>query len=91
MITNSRRSLRRTVLSTFILLALLSGGCHRHRKTTSAPNTTDYADNLRAVVAKPQLTILRWPDYSDYHAAVTTFYDDRNYEIAWTAGPEADA
>ncbi len=66
-----------------VLVALVAGGCHRHRKTTSAPNTTDYADNLRAVVAKPQLAALRWPDYSDYHAAVTTFYDDRNYEIAW--------
>jgi murein L,D-transpeptidase YcbB/YkuD len=27
---------------------------------------------------------LRWPDYSDYKPAVTTFYDDRNNEIAWT-------
>jgi murein L,D-transpeptidase YcbB/YkuD len=80
---NPRRCLRRTALSTFVLLTLLAGGCHRHRKTTSAPNTTDYADNLRAVVAKPEVAILRWPDYSDYHAAVTTFYDDRNYEIAW--------
>ena len=83
MIANSRRSFRRTALSTLILLTLLGAGCHRHRKTTSAPNTTDYADNLRAVVAKPELPVLRWPNYSDYHAAVTTFYDDRNYEIAW--------
>jgi L,D-transpeptidase YcbB len=47
------------------------------------PNTTDYADNIRAVVEKPQLPILRWPNYADYQQAVTTFYDDRNYEIAW--------
>ena len=62
---------------------MLLGGCHRHRKTTSAPNTTDYADNIRAVVEKPQLSILRWPNYSDYQKAVQTFYDDRNYEVAW--------
>lgn len=65
-----------------MLVMLVAGGCRR-RKTTSAPNTTDYADNIRAVVSKPQLEILRWPDYSDYRSAVTTFYDDRNYEIAW--------
>jgi murein L,D-transpeptidase YcbB/YkuD len=62
---------------------LLAAGCHRHRKTTSLPNTTDYADNIRTVVAKPQLAILRWPNYSDYQPAVTGFYEDRNYEIAW--------
>jgi len=66
-----------------ILVSLFAAGCHRHRKTTSAPNTADYADNIRAAVAKPQLPILRWPNYSDYQPAVTTFYDDRNYELAW--------
>jgi len=62
---------------------MIAGGCHRHRKTTSAPNTTDYADNIRGVVAQKQLSILRWPNYSDYQLAVATFYDDRNYELAW--------
>jgi murein L,D-transpeptidase YcbB/YkuD len=61
----------------------LLAGCHRHRKTVSAPNTTDYADNIQAVVAKAQLPILHWPNYSDYQPAVHTFYDDRNFEIAW--------
>jgi murein L,D-transpeptidase YcbB/YkuD len=73
----------RPVAATLLLLALAAAGCHRHRKTTSAPNTTDYADNIRTVVASPQLAILRWPNYTDYQGAVTTFYDDRNYEIAW--------
>ena len=62
---------------------MIAGGCHRHRKTTSAPNTTDYADNIRGVVAQKQLSVLRWPNYSDYKPAVVTFYDDRNYELAW--------
>jgi murein L,D-transpeptidase YcbB/YkuD len=77
------RTLRLVAVSSLILLAVSLGGCHRRRKTTSAPNTTDYADNIHAVVAKPQLPILRWPDYSDYQQIVATFYDDRNYEIAW--------
>lgn len=79
----SRRILRQSTVSALVLLPLLMAGCHRHRKTTSAPNTADYADNLRAAVGKPKFSILRWPDYSDYQPAVAAFYDDRNYEIAW--------
>jgi murein L,D-transpeptidase YcbB/YkuD len=80
---SSRRTLQRSAIAILTLAMLFAAGCHRHRKTTSAPNTTDYADNLRAVIAKPQLPDLRWPNYSDYQPAITTFYDDRNYEIAW--------
>ena len=82
---SSRRAALGKVVCCLVFGSLLfAPGCRKHRKTTSAPNTTDYADNLRAVVAKTQLPILRWPNYSDYHQAVATFYDDRNYEIAWT-------
>lgn len=79
---STRRTLR-FATAFFLFHVLLLSGCHRHRKTTSAPNTTDYADNIRAVVDKPQLSVLRWPNYSDYQKAVQTFYDDRNYELAW--------
>jgi murein L,D-transpeptidase YcbB/YkuD len=79
------RSLRpRTALAAFTLLSLLAAaGCRHPRKSTSAPNTADYADNIQALVAKPQLAMLRWPNYSDYQPAVATFYDDRNDELAW--------
>jgi L,D-transpeptidase YcbB len=80
--TSSPRTLRRTTIAAVLLLALLAG-CHRRRKTTSAPNTTQYANNIQAVVEKQELPGLRWPDYSDYKPLVTTFYDDRNNEIAW--------
>ena len=74
---------RRTAITTLILLALLVAGCRHHRRSTSASNTADYADNIKAVLAKPQLTVLHWPNYTDYQPAVATFYDDRNYELAW--------
>jgi murein L,D-transpeptidase YcbB/YkuD len=75
----------RTLATVTLLAALLfADGCHRHRKTVSAPNTTDYADNIEAVTKSGTLSILRWPNYSDYQPAVTTFYDDRNNEVAWT-------
>jgi L,D-transpeptidase YcbB len=63
---------------------LLAGGCRKPRKTISAPNTTDYSDNIEALVALNQLSFLRWPNVSDYHSYIKTFYDDRNNEIAWT-------
>ncbi len=76
------RSLRPSVAA-LALLCLLAAGCRHTRRSTSAPNTADYADNIKTLVASPQLAILRWPNYSDYQPAVATFYDDRNYELAW--------
>ncbi len=75
---------RTLAIAALLAATVFAGGCHRHRKTTSAPNTDDFAANIQAVLAKPELTILRWPNYSDYQPLVTTFYDDRNDEIAWT-------
>ena len=34
---------------------------------------------------------LRWPNYTDYQADVKTFYDDRNYELAWSRDGHATA
>jgi murein L,D-transpeptidase YcbB/YkuD len=71
--------------STLVLAALLVvGGCKKPRKTTSVENTTDYAGNLQALVATKQLPSLKWPNFSDYQGYVTQFYNDRNYELAWS-------
>jgi murein L,D-transpeptidase YcbB/YkuD len=80
------RHYSRTIAVVLCVGALMFAvGCHRKaRKTTSAPNTTDYADNIQAVVQQKTLPMLKWPDYSDYQPAVQTFYDDRNNEVAWT-------
>jgi L,D-transpeptidase YcbB len=77
-----------------LTLLLLLSGCHRHRKSKSAPNTDAYSDNLHQLVEKKALPPekvdtskvpdLRWPDFSDYEQIIQTFYDDRNYEVAWT-------
>ena len=90
----------KTAVRTGLTLSLLSlmllpmtgcrGGWHalvakfHHRKAKSKPNTTDYADNVAQVVSSPQLAILKWANYSDYQPQVQQFYDDRNYELAWT-------
>jgi L,D-transpeptidase YcbB len=85
----------RSVCTVCVLsLLLLVSGCHRHRKSKSAPNTDAYSDNLHQLVEKKALPPekvdttkvpnLRWPDFSDYEQIIQTFYDDRNYEVAWT-------
>jgi murein L,D-transpeptidase YcbB/YkuD len=77
-----------------LTVLLLLSGCHRHRKSKSAPNTDAYSDNLHQLVEKKALPPekvdttkvpdLRWPNFSDYDSYVQTFYDDRNFEVAWT-------
>jgi murein L,D-transpeptidase YcbB/YkuD len=96
-------SLRSVGVACVLSLLLLASGCHRHRKSKSKPNTTDYADQLHQLVEKKALPPekvdttkvpnLRWPNFSDYQTIVAAFYDDRNYEVAWTrdGAPTASA
>jgi L,D-transpeptidase YcbB len=95
--------LRSTCTACVLTVLLLASGCHRHRKSKSAPNTDAYSDNLHQLVEKKALPPekvdtskvpnLRWPNFSDYDSYVQTFYDDRNFEVAWTrdAVPTATA
>ncbi|WP_353064805.1 L,D-transpeptidase family protein [Tunturibacter psychrotolerans] len=96
-------SLRSAGTMSALIVLLLVSGCHRHRKSKSQPNTTAYADKLHEMVEKKVLPPekvdttkvpnLRWPNFSDYQTIVATFYDDRNYEVAWTrdGAPTASA
>jgi L,D-transpeptidase YcbB len=87
-------SLRTVAAVCALTLLVTADGCRRHRKSKSAPNTTKYAENLQKIVEKRVLPKemldatenpnLRWPDFSDYQPIVAQFYDDRNYEVAWT-------
>jgi murein L,D-transpeptidase YcbB/YkuD len=89
-----KASLRSVGTALVLTVLLLANGCHRYRKSKSAPNTTAYSDNLHELVQKKALPPekvdttkvpnLRWPNFSDYESIVATFYDDRNYEVAWT-------
>jgi len=89
-----KASLRSVCTACALTVLLLVSGCHRHRKSKSAPNTDAYSDNLHQLIEKKALPPekvdtskvpnLRWPNFSDYEAIIQTFYDDRNYEVAWT-------
>src|ERR1700722_20171526 len=87
-------SLRSVGTAFALTVLLLASGCHRHRKSKSAPNTTAYSDTLHELVQKKALPPekvdatkvpnLRRPNFSYYQTIFATFYDDRNYEVAWT-------
>ncbi len=64
-------------------LLVVAGGCHRHRKTRSNPKSEEYADKLRPIVASKHIQVMHWPNFADFEPQVQTFYDDRNYEVAW--------
>lgn len=55
-----------------------------HRRSKSKPNTTDYADSLQQVVGSPQIALLKWSNFADDQPAVQKFYQDRDWELAWT-------
>lgn len=79
-------------------LALLSlGGCKghslsassltryfHHRKSASKANSTDFASDLQGLAGNPQLSTLKSPDYTNYQPQVGRFYENRNWEVAWT-------
>ena len=103
-VLNTKVLLRNIGAATVMTALLLAGGCNKkYRKSKSAENTTKYADNLQKIVAEKylpkdmlgsgQMQSLRWPNFSDYQSIVATFYDDRNYEVAWTrdGAPTASA
>src|ERR1700722_15043381 len=96
-------SLRSICAACTLSLLLLASGCHRHRKSKSQPNSTDYADKLHQLVEKQKLPPEkvdtrnipnpRWPNFSYFQASVAPFYYDRNFEVAWTrdGAPTASA
>ena len=85
MTTSTRRTLR-LASALFLFHVVLLSGCHRHRKTTSAPNTEDYADKGRAAA----LAIDGIPDtgwsvkggVGQPHAAVFELAEDLDIEAA---------
>jgi murein L,D-transpeptidase YcbB/YkuD len=95
-VTNVEKKIVRSGLALSLLaLALVpTTGCKggmkaflakfHHRKAKSPENTTDYADTVARITNSPRLAIMKWSNYSDYQPQVQQFYDDRNYELAWT-------
>ena len=82
---------RRFAVLSALSLVLVGSGCHPKRKTRSTPKSGEYADKLKPIVASKHLQVLHWPNFSDYEPLVQTFYDDRNFEVAWVDGNKPTA
>ena len=73
-----------TVAVCGLLVFSIATGCKRHRKTRSKENTGAYSQKIQPLVQSTKLTFLKVADVGPFQAPVQTFYDDRNYEVAWT-------
>lgn len=55
-----------------------------HRKSASKENSTDYAANMQNIAGQPQIASLKWPDITDIQPQLQQFYNDREWQLAWT-------
>ena len=55
-----------------------------HRKSKSKPNTEEYSDTLRQAVGTPRIALLKQSEFMEDQPVVQQFYDDRDWELAWT-------
>ena len=51
------------------------------KANTSSPQETD--TRIRDIIDSGELSILRWPDFSDYRAHLKRFYESSRYSPAW--------
>jgi len=80
------------VLSVFSALAFLASPLPPHRPSWNAiSNQAEVKTTVQEVVAAGKLTDLRWPDFSDYKAAVASFYEQNGYAAAWIDGAKPSA
>lgn len=66
------------------LLVFVTGCKRRGGGISLLPGPTDYTTLLQPLVASAKLPELHWPNFSDYQPAVQQFYNDRQFDLAWT-------
>jgi len=82
---------------TWIILALITGTFGNFvasfRSTVAgrvdSPHETEAP--IRQIIASRHLSILRWPDFSDYEKHLTNFYESSGYRLAWTSESQPTA
>jgi murein L,D-transpeptidase YcbB/YkuD len=54
-------------------------------QSTIAANASSRATEaqIRDIIESGQLSVLRWPDFSDYKAHLKSFYESSGYSLAW--------
>ncbi len=85
-----RRSIAAALLGTCVLFPVAGCKSHRlsslfhHRRAKSKANSDEYSDNLQQAVGSPQSALLKFSNYSEDQPIVGKFYEDREWELAWT-------
>ncbi|WP_419805358.1 L,D-transpeptidase family protein [Terriglobus sp.] len=73
-----------------LLLTLPLTGCKRAKhlaaQATGSVGVTQptYTDAIQQAISSGHMDALKWPDYSDLQPAVNSFYDDREFTLAWS-------
>lgn len=81
--------LARLILPALLLTLPLSGCKRAKRMATQAAGSIGvaqptYTDAIQQVVNTGHMDALKWPDYSDLQPAVSSFYDNHDYQLAWS-------
>ena len=87
------------LLVSLSFLAVSVAGCHSGSqkqfqrgpaaittKQATPVNSSAIEGLLRSQIATGHLAELRWPDFTDYQALVTRFYESGSYGTAWAEG-----
>lgn len=86
----------------FILVASVSAlsllaGCKRAQQAAHhvASSEPDYTSQLQADITPGKMDALKYPDFTDIQPQVASFYDTRDFDLAWVKNgkptPQADA
>ncbi len=81
-VTMFRTAALRTFAASSLVLFVLAG-CKHAAKSSPSFAGADYPANVEKLVATPQLTTLRWPNYIEYQPQVQAFYAGRENDLAW--------
>jgi L,D-transpeptidase YcbB len=79
---------RNLPLLSLSLAALALAGC-RHHGAHSHETSSQTTSVIHADAQATQLSVLRWPNFSDYAPLVQAFYNDRQGEVAWVDNKQA--
>ena len=85
-----KKTSARLVLSVALLTALPLAGCKKAKQIAAQASGSigasepTYTDAIHTAIGSGHLDALRWPDFSDVQQPVSTFYENRNYTLAWS-------
>ncbi|GAA3754552.1 L,D-transpeptidase family protein [Terriglobus aquaticus] len=84
------RSVVAVLLLPALLVTLPLSGCKRAKRIAAQAagsvgvSQPTYTDAIQQAISTGHMDALKWPDYSDVQAAVSGFYDSRDYTLAWS-------